>query len=85
MIEKLLPHFQNDKETVKRSVLKAVSYRLIILVLDFFSIYFFTGQTKIALGFMIVSNIYTSIVYFFHERVWNKIKWGKSDYKKTEQ
>jgi uncharacterized membrane protein len=67
-------------ETMKRSVVKTITYRAFILILDFTSIYLFTGQVKIALGFMIVSNIYTTIGYFFHERIWDRVKWGKIIY-----
>ena len=81
MIEKFLPESKHRTETLKRSVVKTISYRLVILVLDFTSIYLFTGQVKIAFGFMIVSNIYTTIGYFFHERFWDHIKWGKIFYK----
>ena len=63
-------------ESKKRSIAKAISYRIIIITLDFFVIYFITGRLSLAFGFMIASNLYTSIVYFFHERLWNKIKWG---------
>jgi adenylylsulfate kinase len=63
-------------------VIKTVSYRVIILILDFFSIWLFTGEVKLAVDFMIVSNIYTTLVYFFHERIWDKIKWGKIFIKK---
>ena len=77
MIEKLLPVSHHKEDTLRRSVVKTVTYRAVILVLDFTSIYLFTGQIKIAFGFMIVSNIYTSIAYFFHERIWGHIKWGK--------
>jgi adenylylsulfate kinase len=77
MIEKLLPTPRHSGETLRRSVVKTVSYRLVILILDFTSIYLFTGKIKIALGFMIVSNIYTTVGYFLHERIWDKIKWGK--------
>ncbi len=65
------------KETLKRSALKSISYRVVILVCDFATIYLFTGQIKVALGFMVVSNIYTTVLYFIHERVWEKIKWGR--------
>ncbi len=64
-------------ETLSRSVIKTVTYRLLIVVLDFSAIYWFTGKINIALGFMLASNIYTTIAYFFHERIWDKIKWGK--------
>jgi adenylylsulfate kinase len=46
--------------------------------LDVTAIYLFTGRLDVALGFMIVSNVYTSIAYYVHERVWNKIGWGKT-------
>jgi uncharacterized membrane protein len=81
MIEKLLTTHHSG-ETLRRSVVKTISYRVVILILDFVCIYLFTGKIKVALGFMIVSNIYTTIGYFFHERIWDKIKWGKIIYKK---
>jgi len=85
MIEKLLPKIHHATETLPRSIVKTISYRLIILILDFTSIYVFTGQVKVALGFMIVSNIYSTLGFFFHERLWDKIKWGKIIYKKTDK
>lgn len=60
----------------KRSFVKAVTYRLLIMCLDFGTIYLLTGEAHIALGFMIASNIYTSVAYLIHERVWARIKWG---------
>jgi len=76
MIEKLLPAHPSN-ETLKRSIFKTVSYRLVILILDFSTIYIFTGKINVALGFTIVSNIYTTIAYFIHDRIWDRIKWGK--------
>jgi len=76
MIENIFPNTHHTKDTLRRSIVKTISYRVIILILDFTAIYLFTGQIKIALGFMIVSNVYTTVGYFFHERIWNKIKWG---------
>jgi uncharacterized membrane protein len=66
-------------ELVKRSVVKAITYRVVIMVLDFGTIYLFTKQVKVALGFMIASNIYTTLAYFGHERLWARIKWGASE------
>jgi adenylylsulfate kinase len=63
-------------EKWKRSLVKAVSYRLVIMVLDFTAIRLFTGRSDVAFGFVIVSNVYTTIAYFLHERMWNRIKWG---------
>lgn len=63
----------------RRSVIKAVTYRILIMSLDFVTIYLMTGTVHIALGFMIVSNLYTTIAYFGHERIWARIKWGISE------
>ena len=62
--------------TRKRSVVKAISYRVIIVSLDFAVIYVLTGKPEVAVGFMIVSNIYTTVGYFLHERLWARITWG---------
>jgi uncharacterized membrane protein len=85
MIEKLFPHTHHVEETLRRSIVKTVSYRMSILILDFAFIYLFTGQLKVAFGFMIVSNIYTTLGYFFHERIWDKIMWGKIIFKKVDE
>jgi len=76
MIEKLLPA-RPSGETLKRTIFKTISYRVVILILDFTTIYIFTGKLTVALGFTIVSNIYTTIAYFLHERIWDRMKWGK--------
>ncbi len=62
--------------TTKRSLVKAITYRAVIIVLDFFVIYLLTRRIDVALGFMVISNIYTTVAYFVHERIWNKIPWG---------
>ena len=62
----------------KRSIAKAFTYRVVILCLDFLAIYLFTHKTEVALGFMIVSNVYTTVGYFLHERIWARIRWGRA-------
>lgn len=60
-----------------RSLAKSVTYRVVIILLDLAAVYLLTERVEIALGFMIVSNVYTSVAYYFHERIWNSINWGK--------
>ncbi len=62
--------------SARRSVTKTITYRLLIMSLDFLTIYLFTGAARIALGFMIASNVYTTIGYLLHERIWARISWG---------
>ena len=66
------------REYLTRSVVKAVSYRVIVVVADFVAVFFFTGRTDIALGFVVVSNIYTTGLYFLHERFWDRVAWGRA-------
>ncbi len=61
---------------IRRSVVKAVTYRIMIMRLDFATIFLLTDAVKAALGFMIISNIYTTAAYLIHERMWTKINWG---------
>jgi uncharacterized membrane protein len=60
----------------QRSLVKAVTYRILIMTMDFATIYLFTGAVRIALGFMIASNIYTTVAYVLHERIWARVRWG---------
>ena len=57
-------------------MVKALTYRAAIIVLDFSVIYLLTGRVDVAVGFMVISNVYTTFAYFVHERIWNKIRWG---------
>jgi uncharacterized membrane protein len=66
----------NLRASKKRSFTKAITYRAIIVCLDFLTVYLLTGKVTTATTFMIVSNIYTSVGYFLHERIWANIKWG---------
>ena len=50
-----------------RSVTKTITYRLLIMSLDFLTIYLFTGAVRIAVEFMIASNIYTTLAYLLHK------------------
>jgi uncharacterized membrane protein len=64
---------------IRRSVVKAVTYRVVIMILDFATIYVFTGAIRVAIGFMIASNLYTTIAYVVHERLWARVGWGTAE------
>ena len=66
------------REKVGRSVVKALSYRLIVVLTDFTVVYLFTHNTDVATGFVIVSNVYTTVLYLLHERFWDRVEWGKA-------
>jgi adenylylsulfate kinase len=73
-----------EKETVRRSIVKSVLYRILMVISDFVLLYFFSGKLSMSIGFAVVNNIYNTIAYFGYERIWDKIKWGKIIYKKGQ-
>ena len=76
---KMLFHHDPSIETVQRSLFKTITFRILISIMEFGFIYYVTGRTRIAFGFIAVSNIYSMILFYYHDRIWDKIKWGKKD------
>lgn len=60
-----------------RSVAKAVSYRVVSIIVDLAVVYFVTKRVDLTLGVVVVSNTASVFVYYFHERVWNKVHIGR--------
>ncbi len=65
-------------EHTKRSLAKAISYRCVILVSDSIVIFAVTRRYDTTLVVIMFSNVASTLLYFFHERAWNKVHWGKS-------
>ncbi len=65
-------------EKHSRSIVKALTYRIVIMTADSIVVYALTHQVKAVAGFVVISNIYSTGIYFFHERAWNHVHWGKS-------
>ena len=64
-------------ETVTRSVLKAISWRILGTLDTVLIAYFITGTMVEALSIGVIEWGTKMILYFFHERAWNKLNWGK--------
>jgi uncharacterized membrane protein len=63
--------------THSRSFIKAVTWRFTGTVDTFILSYIITGKAKLALAISGME-IFTKIfLYYVHERVWNKIQWGR--------
>lgn len=65
------------REKRTRSVAKAVTYRLVSIIMDSTIAYAITRDTEKTALLVIISNVISIMVYFVHERVWNRIHWGK--------
>jgi uncharacterized membrane protein len=60
-----------------RSLAKAISWRFFGNLISFVIIYELTHNGKLALAASGIELIVKIILYYYHERVWNKIKWGR--------
>ena len=65
------------KETNTRSLAKAISWRVIATSITISIAYLFTGEVTIALEIGALDMVFKLISYFFHERIWVRVRMGK--------
>ena len=68
---------QEKSDTHTRSIVKAISWRTIGTIDTFILSWFITGEIKLAAAIGGSEVITKMVLYWLHERGWNKIKWGK--------
>lgn len=66
------------KEGKRRSLTKAISWRILATLATTTLVYLFTGNWLLSLGIGTTEGILKLILYYLHERVWNRTTWGKS-------
>jgi uncharacterized membrane protein len=66
-----------NSENATRSIVKAISWRIVGTLDTIVISFFITGEITMALSIGMVEVVTKMLLYFFHERVWNAIKWGK--------
>ena len=76
MTKSYRPHM-NFQETKSRSIIKSIIWRVVATLLTWGVIYFFNGSVGDSLKITLWAAGLSMIVYYIHERIWNKIKWGK--------
>jgi uncharacterized membrane protein len=64
-------------ETKRRSIVKAITWRTMGTIDTMLIAYFLTGEWKTAMSIGGIEIFTKMILYFFHERIWNLINWGK--------
>jgi uncharacterized membrane protein len=71
--------FEEDKSSEKpvRSIAKALSWRIVGTIDTLVVSYILSGEIALAASIASVDFLTKLVLYFFHERVWNTIKWGK--------
>ena len=75
--EKVSETEQQPAEKVKRSLAKTISWRIIGTLDTLILSWIIVQEVETAVAIASVEFVSKMILYFFHERAWNKIKWGK--------
>lgn len=63
-------------ENKLRSLVKSISWRAIAAVYTIILVFLFTKSIAISFGIGFIEIFIKFIFYYFHERMWQKIKWG---------
>lgn len=71
--------YASDKKSERpiRSIAKAISWRVIGTLDTLLISYLLTGEVALAASIASIDFVTKMFLYFFHERIWNKIGWGK--------
>lgn len=65
------------QENIKRSIVKTISWRVVGTLATVIISYVITGTLALAFSIGGIELVSKMILYFFHERAWTNIKWGK--------
>ncbi|EMR74032.1 putative membrane protein [Thermoplasmatales archaeon SCGC AB-539-N05] len=66
------------REFRKRSIAKAISYRIICIIMLSLITYWITGDIFEMTSIVVVFQSIQMFVYYFHERLWERTNWGCS-------
>ncbi|NRD23288.1 DUF2061 domain-containing protein [Winogradskyella litoriviva] len=66
-----------SQENIKRSIVKTISWRVVGTLATVTISYLITGTLALAFSIGGIELVSKMVLYFFHERAWTNIKWGK--------
>jgi uncharacterized membrane protein len=64
-------------DKLKRSVAKSVTWRLWAIIILCGLGWIFTGNIEQTASLTISFTVIQFLLYYFHERIWERIKWGQ--------
>lgn len=68
---------KSNEDKITRSIAKTISWRLVGTLDTIIISWIITGEITMALSIGSIELVSKMLLYFFHERAWNRIKWGK--------
>jgi len=66
-------------DSPRRSLVKTVSWRITGSSATFLIAYLMTGNFAVAGVIGLAQMVTNTILYYFHERIWNRIRWGANN------
>lgn len=66
-------------EKAMRSLGKVVTWRILVTITNFVGGWLASGSWQVGLGVVSFALVVNSILYYFHERAWNRLDWGKQE------
>jgi uncharacterized membrane protein len=68
------------REFSKRSVAKTATYRVTVIAASYVALLVLSGGNQaLAVTFAGVSTIYSTAIYYLHERAWAWTDWGRKE------
>ncbi|MEZ4600676.1 MAG: DUF2061 domain-containing protein [Syntrophotaleaceae bacterium] len=64
-------------ESTRRSIAKALSWRLLATAITTTLVFIVTGKGDFAAGIGLCDTFFKLFIYFGHERLWNRIPYGR--------
>jgi uncharacterized membrane protein len=64
-------------ETIVRSLVKTISWRLTGTFCTFLISYIILGDITTSSTIALIQLVFNTIMFYIHERIWNIIKWGR--------
>ena len=65
-------------EKIPRSVAKVITWRIRVTLTNFLGGWIASGNPWVGLGVVGFALVVNSILYFFHERMWNRTDWDRT-------
>jgi adenylylsulfate kinase len=63
--------------TLQRSFIKGLVWEVISFIIVILAVYWVYGNLTLSVQFSVILTLVKIPIFFLHERMWKKIKWGK--------
>jgi len=60
-----------------RSLVKSLTWRVVAMVSGFVTLYALSEDISLATVATLITNGVNFVAYYYHERIWNTVGWGK--------